>query len=147
MKQPSYDVWDLVPGQPHLFSNLSNCDSSSGISSSSSNCANKPQPTQPTEAQLQQLKLTDHSQAPATAVETNGKWLEEVAELIENENATVATSNGGVESNSVSVVLDDPFDADWAALATRSFDRKNPFISGPDVENASGVQKTFELQM
>ena len=68
-------------------------------------------------------------------------------------------------SNEIAVVLDDPFDAEWAALATRenvspstgldkshelmhSTPSTNPFASTPSqLQNSSSAVKAFELQM
>lgn len=145
VKQVNYDVWDLVPGQPNLSggnnnpaaaaaaapsSSFVNCDSSSGISSSSSNNGKA---------------VTASKQADSSSV----NWLDQVSELIsksDSESAAVAVPSTGL--------LDDPFDADWAALATRSFEKttKNPFVDTDKctVNNGTeGVQikKAFELQM
>ena len=71
----------------------------------------------------------------------------------------------GIWSNDIAVVLDDPFDAEWAALATRDstspatdLDKShkfsieatstNPFTNSPTpLQNSSSAVKAFELQM
>ena len=99
-----------------------NCDSSSGISSTSSNYGGgvKTQgqgatpgggPATGKQAQSDYDALLDSSV----------NWLDQVSELIKSDNkgqkpppvdlAPVSTAGG---------LLEDPFDADWAALATRS---------------------------
>ena len=79
---------------------------------------------------------------------------------------TVDIKPKGVWSNDIAVVLDDPFDAEWAALATRenvspatgldksypltieSPSSTNPFTNTPSqLQNASSGVKAFELQM
>ena len=102
-----------------------NCDSSSGISSTSSNYGGGAK----TQGQ-------GHGATPGGAPAPTGKqaqsdydalldssvnWLDQVSELIKSDNkgqkpppvdlAPVSTAGG---------LLEDPFDADWAALATRS---------------------------
>jgi len=141
VKQVNYDVWDLVPGQPNLSGNNNpaatgasasfvNCDSSSGISSSSSN--------------------NGKGGNVAKQEDNSTNWLDQVSELMSKsdtgESVAAAPSTG---------LLDDPFDADWAALATRSFDKtattKNPFVDtdkcGVTANSDVTIQKAFELQM
>ena len=81
-------------------------------------------------------------------LDSSVNWLDQVSELIKSdtkvESKTAATSSGGG-------ILDDPFDADWAALATRSFPdpvqpTKNPFHTGSTAGKET-IQKAFELQM
>jgi len=147
VKQVNYDVWDLVPGQPNLSGGVglggsSNgnsgsavCDSSSGISSSSSTTNKSKQ---------------DHQVQTGT---TSTNWLDQVSELISksdsSDNSKVPVIPASSEPSSG--LLDDPFDADWAALATRSFDtqKKNPFHQGGSSDAAADIQiqKAFELQM
>ena len=75
-------------------------------------------------------------------------------------------SKGAWSNNDIAIVLDDPFDAEWAALATRenaspatgldksqkltmeSPSSTNPFTnSSSQLQNASSSVKAFELQL
>ena len=44
-------------------------------------------------------------------------------------------------------ILEDPFDAEWAALAMRNTASKNPFINDKLRDGDTGLKKAFELQM
>jgi hypothetical protein len=45
-------------------------------------------------------------------------------------------------------ILEDPFDAEWAALAMRNTVTKNPFLNDSAIRDSdSGLKKAFELQM
>ena len=99
-----------------------NCDSSSGISSTSSNYGGG------AKTQGQGLGATPGG-GPITGkqaqsdydalLDSSVNWLDQVSELIKSDNkgqkpvdlAPVSTAGA---------LLEDPFDADWAALATRS---------------------------
>ena len=81
--------------------------------------------------------------------------------------STVDIKTTNLWHNEIAVVLDDPFDAEWAALATREnvlpasnfekshdFSREsppstNPFTNSPSQleNNSSSAIKAFELQM
>ena len=144
--------WDFVPDQPNNLSNkapslvaankLINCDSSSGVSSTSSGNSNN--------------AMVDWSAI-------NGK--KSVPDSFET-----SWSNNDEDDKSEfwdSRILDDPFDAEWAALATRNNAKNNtnPFTSDVFVSNSStssgddnnvspapaevvdGFKAEFELQM
>lgn len=152
--------WDLVPDQPinnNTNKNLSNCDSSSGISSTSSSYVVKP-------------GGGVSGQMDQAVVNGNGnKWLDEISDSLshlqppsssDNNKKILSLNNGDDHSQTVAGILDDPFDAEWAALATRDTSRTcnnmNPFtttttMTTPDPSTSShdsnNVHKTFELQM
>ena len=44
-------------------------------------------------------------------------------------------------------ILEDPFDAEWAALAMRNTASKNPFVNDKLRDENTGLKKAFELQM
>ena len=48
------------------------------------------------------------------------------------------------DADATAGILDDPFDAEWAALAMRNATSKNPFLGD---KNEGGLKKAFELQM
>ena len=50
--------------------------------------------------------------------------------------------------NSTAGILQDPFDAEWAALAMRNTVSKNPFVNSDKIRDSeTGLKKAFELQM
>ena len=100
-----------------------NCDSSSGISSTSSNYGGGAK-TQGQGATPGGAPAPTGKQAQSdydALLDSSVNWLDQVSELIKSDNkgqkpppvdlAPVSTAGA---------LLEDPFDADWAALATRS---------------------------
>jgi hypothetical protein len=132
--------WDFVPDQPSSNSknnsgnsgHLPNYDSSSGISSSSNHSGN--------------IAIPFANHAPAL----DDNWF-----LFDSKSSHL----NGLETawGDKSGILDDPFDAEWAALATRNLNNRvesptnggapssgrNPFRP----EGQATIEKAFELQM
>ena len=65
--------------------------------------------------------------------------------------ANLSTTTYNEELETTTGILEDPFDAEWAALAMRntssSSSNKNPFLNEKIRETDNGLKKAFELQM
>ena len=166
--------------------NSSNCDSSSGISSSSATSLQR--------SANMFVGTTINGDGPSSDSQHYHQLWQDDA-LGKNEksndygNSTTKSHNGNMKSDQlvngsqpptttdiksknvwnsdVAVVLDDPFDAEWAALATReknhspssgmdksqefmndSVSSTNPFTSNPSqIQTPSSTVKAFELQL
>ncbi|XP_059096442.1 protein numb homolog isoform X2 [Tigriopus californicus] len=152
---PFSNPWDFVPDQPNKNGPSSlNCDSSSGISSVSGNSNSFSTNNNPSSSNgggqggQSSAFFTSPSQEDWSYSKTSGK-----AEDLWGE-------------ADKSAILDDPFDAEWAALATRNNSKNattttmtgatstastptNPFRTSPSDNNppANNSIKTFEMKM
>lgn len=160
--------WDFVPDQPNVnntsntssnisanskvqVSNNGNCDSSSGISSSSGHSNGN--------AIIQKPVNGVFSVAGVGGVDDD-EWFSNTHHHGFDAGSGSAAGKEEFWSLSESGILDDPFDAEWAALAARkepssTTSSTNPFNAHPvDTSNAEQTSngsmpnvKAFELQM
>ena len=151
--------WDFVPDQPKQLAspaiNTNNCDSSSGISSTSGNSNVNVGPSSGgggSGGGGQAFSSSDdwfqNGTAPKDEDPFEDKWALEKP-VAEKDEFWAMNGSG---------ILDDPFDAEWAALATRNNSKNtnntdnthNPFRSEQQTEKVEGnseAVQTFELQM
>ena len=61
--------------------------------------------------------------------------------------ASLTTATYADDLETTAGILEDPFDAEWAALAMRNTSSKNPFLNDKIRESDVGLKKAFELQM
>lgn len=131
--------WDFVPDQTKysgapqgLTKPSSNCDSSSGVSSSASTsnggvASGQTPDWLTTNGVLDGKKSPTHSLGSASSKEWNAEfWSKD-------------------PFDTSAAILDDPFDAEWAALATRNSSRND--IQSPTNPFKESGMKAFELQM
>ena len=138
VKPVQYDnPWDFVPDQPVVTNTnpktvsnaaiINSCDSSSGISSSSGNDSSSSSSSSGNNNGNHLFPASaDAWGNVAKEDDNNGKAVIDNFWNEVDDNAAAAASSNPVHARSKSGgILDDPFDAEWAALATRNNSKNN----------------------